>query len=218
MKSLSHRPVTSFHSLKLLHAHIPAWDLKINPKSFFSCVTMKLHKYGRFNIAIMARARILNVDRSQSSSPSSVSSSISSASSSSSWWLPSAWASPCLPGCFFSAPYPEEKRWSWCHKYIFNTASWGMRLAPPLNYLIIPYSLKMTPPEQSPSSTFTSWRVILGPISWSLTAHFEDALLTRPRSPAKVTVAASSSASLSDPYPTLPQMTMKHNYHAIMKL
>lgn len=84
MKSLSHRPVTSFHSLKLLHAHIPAWDLKINPKSFFSCVTMKLHKYGRFNIAIMARARILNVDRSQSSSPSSVSSSISSASSSSS--------------------------------------------------------------------------------------------------------------------------------------
>ena len=67
----------------------------------------------------------------------------------------------------------------------------------------IPYSLKMTPPEHNPSSILMSWRVILGPISWSLTALFVEALLILPRSLAKVTVAASSSASLSDPYPAL---------------
>lgn len=64
---------------------------------------------------------------------------------------------------------------------------------------ILPYSLKMTVPEHNPSSILISWRVILGPISWSFTALLVEALLTLPRSDAKLTVAASSSPSLSDP-------------------
>lgn len=63
----------------------------------------------------------------------------------------------------------------------------------------IPYALKITPPEHNPSSILMSWSVILGPISWSFTALFEEALLILPRSEARVTVAASSSTSLSDP-------------------
>jgi hypothetical protein len=45
--------------------------------------------------------------------------------------------------------------------------------------------------------------VILGPISWSLMALFLDALFNLSTSLARLTVAASSSGSLSDPYPDL---------------
>lgn len=61
----------------------------------------------------------------------------------------------------------------------------------------------MTAPEHNPSSTLTSSRVILGPSSWSFTALFEAARLSLPRLLGRLTVAASSSPSLSDPYPAL---------------
>lgn len=60
-----------------------------------------------------------------------------------------------------------------------------------------------TSPEHSPDSTLTRRIVILGPISWSLTALFLDARFNLSISLARLTVAASWSASLSDPYRAL---------------